>query len=205
MSVLSEQDPTNPQHPLHYAPRRPNGRSEIRLSTVSSTVGETHFDRLTKLETARRPPSPSSSLSAELESAVFESLRRQINPEAIPELPAFTQERTRRRGILLGAAAVGIAAVGEPGFVDLQPGLSAVGRTPDALVHEFILIVGRAELPADVPHIHLIASRSYGKLRAIKLASRGRAQRAVDERGTQACCKARAGLRGQASPVSAVA
>ncbi len=83
MSAMSEETPTNPQDPLHYAPRRTNARPELRLSSVSSTVGETQFDRSAKPETVRRPPS----LSAELENAVFESLRRQMDPEVVPEPP----------------------------------------------------------------------------------------------------------------------
>ena len=45
MSALNEEGPTNPQDPLHYAPRRTSPRSELRLSSVSTTVGETSFDR----------------------------------------------------------------------------------------------------------------------------------------------------------------
>ncbi len=117
MSVLSEQGPTNPQDPLHYAPRKLNERPEARLSTVSSAVGETHFDRLAKLDAARRPAL--SSLGPELENAVYESLRRQLNPEAVPEPPALAQERTPRRSFLIGAAAVGVAAVAALLFVTL--------------------------------------------------------------------------------------
>jgi len=89
MSVMSEDPPTNPQDPLHYAPRRTNPRPELRLSTVSSAVGETPFDRAPKPEPVRRVPPPPPTLSAELENAVFESLRRQMDPEVVPEPPAI--------------------------------------------------------------------------------------------------------------------
>ena len=141
MSALSEQGPTNPQDPLRqdtlrqdplrqdsarqdplrYAPRRAGERPELRLSAVSSRVGETAFDRLSKLEPARRPLTPPSSLSAELENAVFESLRRQMDPEVIAEPPGFAQEQTRRRRWLAAASAVGVAAVAAALFVTFMP------------------------------------------------------------------------------------
>ncbi|HTY67609.1 MAG TPA: hypothetical protein VMH36_13235 [Alphaproteobacteria bacterium] len=120
MSVLSEEPPTNPQDPLHYAPRRSNPRPELRLSSVSSNVGETPFDRAAKPEPARRAPAPPSSLSAELENAVFESLRRQMDPEVVPEPPTVEGRLWRRAWVGVGAA-VAVAAIAATLFVTLAP------------------------------------------------------------------------------------
>jgi hypothetical protein len=120
MSALSEETPTNPQDPLHYAPRRPAQRSELRLSTVSSAIGETAFDRPAKPEVARRAPPPPTSLSSELENAVFESLRRQMDPEVIPEPPGIEGRLWRRAWLGVGAA-VAVAAIAAALFVTLTP------------------------------------------------------------------------------------
>jgi len=119
MSAMSEETPTNPQDPLHYAPRRTNPRPELRLSTVSSAAGETAFDRPSRPELVRRPPSPSS-LSAELEDAVFESLRRQMDPQVIPEPPGMEGRLWRRAWLGVGAA-VAVAAIAATLFVTLAP------------------------------------------------------------------------------------
>jgi hypothetical protein len=120
MSALSEETPTNPQDPLHFAPRRTSLRPELRLSTVSSTIGETAFDRPSRPElVGRASPSPTS-LSAELEQAVFESLRRQMDPEVIPEPPGIDGRLWRRAWLGVGAA-VAIAAVAATLFVTLTP------------------------------------------------------------------------------------
>src|SRR5579872_3656123 len=120
MSAMSEETPTNPQDPLHYAPRRTNARPELRLSSVSSNVGETPFDRAAKPEPARRAPPTPPSLSAELENAVFESLRRQMDPEVIPEPPGVEGRLWRRAWLGVGAA-VGLAAIGATLFVVFTP------------------------------------------------------------------------------------
>jgi len=124
MSALSEENPTSPQNPpqqdpLHYAPRRSSLRSEPRLSTINATMGETSFDRAAKPELVRRAQSPSA-LSAELENAVFESLRRQMDPEIIPEPPAIEGRWWRRAWLGVGAA-VGLAAIAAALFVTLAP------------------------------------------------------------------------------------
>jgi len=133
MSVMSEDPPTNPQDPLHYAPRRTNPRPELRLSTVSSAVGETPFDRAPKPEPVRRVPPPPPTLSAELENAVFESLRRQMDPEVVPEPPAIEPRAWRRAWLGLGAG-IGVAAIAAALFVALVPreqaGASFAAATP---------------------------------------------------------------------------
>jgi hypothetical protein len=120
MSALSEETPTNPQDPLHYAPRRTTQRPELRLSTVTSTVGDTPFDRPLKPELVRRAPPPPNSLSPELENAVFESLRRQMDPQIIPEPPGI-EGRVWRRAWLGVGAAVAVAAIAAALFVTLAP------------------------------------------------------------------------------------
>ncbi len=120
MSAMSEETPTNPQDPLHYAPRRTNARPELRLSSISSNVGETPFDRAAKPEQVRRAPPTPPSLSAELENAVFESLRRQMDPEVVPEPPGVEGRMWRRAWIGVGAA-VGVAAIAATLFVTLAP------------------------------------------------------------------------------------
>ncbi|HLG79510.1 MAG TPA: hypothetical protein VKY22_00720 [Bradyrhizobium sp.] len=120
MSVLSEETPTNPQDPLHYAPRRSAARPELRLSSVSSAIGETPFDRPSKPDPVRRAPPPPTSLSSELENAVFESLRRQMDPEVIPEPPGLEGRLWRRAWLGVGAA-VAVAAIAAALFVTLAP------------------------------------------------------------------------------------
>ena len=76
MSVFSEQEPTNPQDLSHYAPRRRGERSGVHLRTVTSSVGETKFDRPFRVDASSSPFAPSvSSLDAQLEEAIGESLR----------------------------------------------------------------------------------------------------------------------------------
>src|ERR1700751_1314012 len=105
MSALSEETPTNPQDPLHFAPPRPSLRPELPLSTVSSTIGETAFDRPSRPELVGRASPPPTSLSAELEQAVFESLRRQMDPEVIPEPPGIEGRLWRGAWVPGGGAA----------------------------------------------------------------------------------------------------
>ena len=134
MSAMSEESPTNPQDPLHYAPRR-TSRPDLRLSTVSSTVGDTPFDRQSKPEPVRRAPPPPTSLSSELEHAVFESLRRQMDPEVIPEPPGMEGRLWRRAWIGVGAA-VGVAAIAATLFVTLtsheETGAALAAAAPPA-------------------------------------------------------------------------
>lgn len=133
MSALSEDSPTNPQDPLHYARRRTGTRPDVRLSTVSTTVGETPFDRLSRPEVVRRAsPPPLPSLSAELEHAVAESLRRQMDPEVVPEPPGLEGRGWRRAWLGVGTAVV-IAAIAATLLVTLtsreDPGASLVASS----------------------------------------------------------------------------
>ncbi|SMX61302.1 conserved protein of unknown function [Bradyrhizobium sp. ORS 285] len=126
MSSLSEQNPMNPQDPLHYAPRWLRERPEAaRLSLVGDTTKAA--------EAAERPASGQQGpLDARLETAVFESLRQSLNPQVMREPPEFERERDRRSVVfkIAGrfAAATGVAAVVALFFVNIVP----VWRQPDA-------------------------------------------------------------------------
>jgi len=134
MSVPSEQPderPNNPQDPLHYAPpRRFPERTEPRLAAVVGDIQGT--DRTSRPEAASRAISPSS-LNAKLENAVYESLRRQIEPELVPEPTDFKRERSQRAliGVVIGvAAAIVVSAAVAVVFVTMFP--SSRDRTPGA-------------------------------------------------------------------------
>lgn len=126
MSSLSEQNPMNPQDPLHYAPRWLRERPEAaRLSLVG--------DSTKAAEAAERPASGQQApLDARLETAVFESLRQSLNPQVMGEPPGFQRDRDRRSVAfkIAGrfAAATGVAAVVALFFVNIVP----VWRQPDA-------------------------------------------------------------------------
>lgn len=126
MSSLSEQNPMNPQDPLHYAPRWLRERPEAaRLSLVG--------DNAKAAEAAERPASGQQGpLDASLETAVFESLRQSLNPQVMREPPDLERDRDRRSVVfkIAGrfAAATGVAAVVALFFVNIVP----VWRQPDA-------------------------------------------------------------------------
>jgi hypothetical protein len=120
MSVPSEQPPTDPQDPLHYAPRRMGERAEPRLAAVN----ETPFERTAAADSAAHLPASPAALNARLESAVFESLRRQLEPEMVPEPEDFRRERSQRAvmGVVIGvAAAIVVAAAVAVAFVSIFP------------------------------------------------------------------------------------
>ncbi|WP_315701685.1 MULTISPECIES: hypothetical protein [unclassified Bradyrhizobium] len=122
MSSLSEQNPTtNPQDPLHYAPRWVRERPEAsRLSLVEETREKPQTG-----ERSERAPAGQTTIESRLESAVFESLRHSLDPQVMREPPEFTRERDRRSvtfkiaGRL--AAAAGVAAVVALFFVNIVP------------------------------------------------------------------------------------
>jgi len=125
MSAMSEETPlpptSNPQDPRYYAPRRPRERVEPRLATVSERA---------RAATSRTLPA-SAALNARLESAVYESLRRQTEPEAVPEPRDFTRQGTRRTLIAIASgvgAALALASVAVLLFVTVYPREQDVGR-----------------------------------------------------------------------------
>jgi hypothetical protein len=128
MSSLSEQNPSNPQDPLHYAPRHMRERPEsARLSLVEDTR-----DRPAQAERNERAVATTNNLDSRLENAVFESLRHSLDPHVMREPPAYMREQDRRSIAfkIAGrfAAAIGVAAVVALFFVNIVP----VTRQPDA-------------------------------------------------------------------------
>jgi len=124
MSVPSEQpreQPSiSPKDPFHYAPRRVSERSEPRLAAV---VGEIQAaERTSRPDSTTRPLPPS--LSSKLESSVYESLRRQMDPEIVREPADFRRERSQRAliGVIIGiAAAIVVSAAVAVVFVTMFP------------------------------------------------------------------------------------
>ena len=135
MSSLSEQNPMNPQDPLHYAPRWLRERPEAaRLSLVG--------DNAKAVEAAERPAlGQQGPLDARLETAVFESLRQSLNPQVMREPPEIERERDRRSVVfkIAGrfAAATGVAAVVALFFVNIVP----VWRQPSDASSSFVAAV----------------------------------------------------------------
>jgi hypothetical protein len=125
MSAMSEETPlpptSNPQDPRYYAPRRPTDRAEPRLATVNERA---------RAETSRTLPA-SAALSARLEDAVYESLRRRTEPEIVPEPKDFSRMGTRRTLIAIAsgvAAALAVASVAALLFVTVYPREQEGGR-----------------------------------------------------------------------------
>jgi hypothetical protein len=125
MSAMSEETPlpptSNPQDPRYYAPRRPTERVEPRLATVNERA---------RAETSRTLPA-SAALNARLENAVYESLRRQTEPEIVPEPKDFSRMGTRRTLIAIAsgvAAALAVASVAALLFVTVYPREQDTGR-----------------------------------------------------------------------------
>ena len=130
MSAMSEESPlpptSNPQDPQYYAPRRPSERVEPRLATVN----EGHSSARAGSETSRTLPA-SAALSAKLESAVYESLRRQMEPEIVPEPNDYKRLGTRRTLIAIASgvgAALALASVAALLFVTVYPREQDAGR-----------------------------------------------------------------------------
>jgi hypothetical protein len=124
MSAMSEDTPPpqtgNPEDPGHYAPRRPIERIEPRLSTVNERA---------RAETLRRLPT---SVNARLESAVYESLRRPMGPQAVPEPNDLKRLGTRRTLIAIASgvgAALAFASVAALLFVTVYPKDQDAGRS----------------------------------------------------------------------------
>jgi hypothetical protein len=126
MSVSSEQEPTGPHDPLHYAPRRLRERPEPRLTPVDDARGglDKSLDKK-RLEAAIGRISPPAPLDSHLESAVYESLRRPMDRAVIGEPRALARE-LERRGAMFGlagrlAAAIGVSAIIALFFVIMMP------------------------------------------------------------------------------------
>jgi hypothetical protein len=131
MSAMSEESPppsnSNPQDPLYYAPRRPGERVEPRLASVNAAA----LERSRRAESSRTLPA-SAALSAKLEGAVYESLRRQMEPEVVPEPNDYKRLGTRRTLIAIASgvgAALALASVAALLFVTVYPREQDAGRS----------------------------------------------------------------------------
>jgi hypothetical protein len=127
MSESSEQEQVTSQDPLNYAPRWLREKPEPRTPLNS----EPRTEREIKVEPAGRAVSRTSSLDRQLESAVYESLRRSLDPEVMPEPPSATRETERKAAFGFAgrlAVAVGVSAVVALFFVIMVPAT----RQPDA-------------------------------------------------------------------------
>src|ERR1700675_3016684 len=119
MSEPSEQEQIVSQDPLNYAPRWLREKPEPRMSAA-----EPRAEREVKPEAAARPPARTNSLDRQLENAVYESLRRSLDPEVMPEPPAIARETGRKAMFGLAsrlAVAVGVSAVVALFFVVMVP------------------------------------------------------------------------------------
>lgn len=121
-ATIDPKTPLSPNDPAYYAPRVPRDADPGRLPRL----GETR---------SYRAPATSitdTTLDGQLESAVFESLRHPLDPEAIEEPP----ELDRRAGVLsvVGrfAAAIGAAAFVALLFVIVIPSLRQQSAEPSA-------------------------------------------------------------------------
>jgi hypothetical protein len=128
MSALSEQEPTGREDPLHYAPRWLRDKPEQRFSVIE----ELRPAQERRQETLPRSMSAPSPLDSQLESAVYESLRRQLDPEVLEEPTGLARELDRRDA-LFGVAgrfalAIGVSAAVAVFFVFMIP----ASRQPDA-------------------------------------------------------------------------
>jgi hypothetical protein len=117
----NEQEQVGPHDPLHYAPRRLRERPEQRLSTGEDNRSQ----RDKRPEPGVRAIQPPAPLDSQLESAVYESLRRPLEPHVLIEPQALARELDRRNALfgVAGrlAAAIGVSAVIALFFVIMIP------------------------------------------------------------------------------------
>ena len=106
MSTTSEQVPTTPNDPLHYAPRRLREKPE----SAASSAGEPQSGREANTGPAGRPVPPATPLDSALENAVYQSLRRSLDPEVMQETSSLMRDRDRRKA-WFGAVAIGVSAL----------------------------------------------------------------------------------------------
>jgi len=131
MSAMSEESPlppsSNPQDPQYYAPRRPSDRVEPRLATVNQRA----LERASLGQTSRTLPA-SGGLGTKLDNAVYESLRRPMEPQIVPEPNDYKRLGTRRTLIAIASgvgAALALASVAALLFVTVYPREQDAGRS----------------------------------------------------------------------------
>ena len=106
MSATSDQVPTTPNDPLHYAPRRLREKPE----SAAGSAGEPQSGREANTGPAGRPVPPATPLDSALENAVYQSLRRSLDPEVMQETSSLMRDRDRRKA-WYGAVAIGASAL----------------------------------------------------------------------------------------------
>jgi hypothetical protein len=128
MSIADKPESAGPHDPLHYAPRRLRDQPQQRLAAVEPI----RSIRERRPEPPGRAISPPAPIDNQLENAVYESLRRPLDPQVLSETRALTREFERRGSTLFGisgrvAAAIGISAIIALFFVIMLP----AARQPD--------------------------------------------------------------------------
>lgn len=122
MSVASEPESTGPHDPMHYAPRRLRDKPEPRLTPLEDAraLRERRLDAV--IGRSISPPAP---LDPQLENAVYETLRRPIDPKLVGETRALARELERRNSLfgLTGrlVAAIGVSAIIALFFIVMMP------------------------------------------------------------------------------------
>jgi hypothetical protein len=151
MSVANDEEPAGPHDPLHYAPRRLRERPEPRLTTIEETRVMRDNKRLEAAVGRISTPAP---LDSHLENAVYESLRRPMDPAILGEPRALARE-LERRGALFGlagrlAAAVGISAIIALFFVIMMPASrhQDTNASFSETVQSFTSALGQQQQPA---------------------------------------------------------
>jgi hypothetical protein len=122
MSVANEPESAGPHDPMHYAPRRLREKPEPRLNSAEDMRAAREKRLEAVIGRNMNPPAP---LDNSLENAVYESLRRPIDPKLLGETRALTRE-FERRGSAFGvagriAAAVVVSAIVALFFVVMMP------------------------------------------------------------------------------------
>jgi Sec-independent protein translocase protein TatA len=146
MSVASEPEATGPHDPMHYAPRRV--RPEPRLPVEDArALREKRLDAV--IGRAIAPPAP---LDPQLENAVYESLRRPLDPRLLGETRALARELERRNSLfgLTGrlVAAIGISAIIALFFVVMMPARHRdTAASFQATVQSFTTALSRQQQP----------------------------------------------------------
>jgi hypothetical protein len=138
MSVANEPESTSPHDPMHYAPRRLRDKPEPRMSSADDARAEREKRLEAVIGRSISPPAP---LDPSLENAVYESLRRPIDPKLLGETRALTRE-FERRGTMFGvagriAAAVVVSAIIALFFVVMMPARQDNAASFTATVQSF--------------------------------------------------------------------
>src|SRR5258708_20295012 len=97
MSVANDEEPAGPHDPLHYAPRRLRERPEPRLAMIEETRVMRENKRLEAAVGRISTPAP---LDSQLENAVYESLRRPMDPAILAEPRALASAIERPAPLL---------------------------------------------------------------------------------------------------------